>query len=440
MVDELIESIQKMSRDTRRAAITLGPDESRFLGDIFYTIQELRIGMRSRLKELVETRKPHEVIEYIVRQAQILEGMCKTSLEQWVKGQGNAANWCTEQKGIGPIITANLLSNIDIERAPTYGHIWSFAGQNPGAIWIGSPTALKALEGIPDNAAFTPEQIVELARKMRGCPKWLAGRLYRIVHDIDDVPFRDLGKIDDLEYVRITLHGLKIKKKAIVLAVSRRPWNASLKTLCWKIGESFIKVQGYEDAYYGQVYAARKRYEIGRNVAEDQVETAMRIISTKKFGENTDARLWYGGYLRTEDLLDFYELPLKEREGFAKKRAMKEPNGVPMLPPGHVQGRARRATVKYFLSHLHHVLYFERFKREPPIPYPVAHLGHAHYHRPPGYRGTGTEVPEEIEAMGITKKETQEAKRLAPIDRGEADAIAAGAVVPAEDAIDEDIL
>ena len=29
----------------------------------------------------------------------------------------------------------------------------------------------------------------------------------------------------------------------------KRPWNADLKVLCWKLGESFVKVSGYEDAF-----------------------------------------------------------------------------------------------------------------------------------------------------------------------------------------------
>ena len=38
----------------------------------------------------------------------------------------------------------------------------------------------------------------------------------------------------------------------------KRHYNTKLKTLCWKIGESFVKVSGREDAHYGKVYLVRK--------------------------------------------------------------------------------------------------------------------------------------------------------------------------------------
>jgi hypothetical protein len=41
------------------------------------------------------------------------------------------AHWAMAQRGIGHIITAGLLAHIDIERAPTVGHIWRFAGLVP---------------------------------------------------------------------------------------------------------------------------------------------------------------------------------------------------------------------------------------------------------------------------------------------------------------------
>jgi hypothetical protein len=43
--------------------------------------------------------------------------------------------WARAQLGIGPVIVAGLLAHIDITRAPTAGHIWSFAGLNPQQKW-----------------------------------------------------------------------------------------------------------------------------------------------------------------------------------------------------------------------------------------------------------------------------------------------------------------
>jgi hypothetical protein len=34
--------------------------------------------------------------------------------------------------------------------------------------------------------------------------------------------------------------------------------------------------------------------------------------------------------------------------------------------------------VKLFLAHYHEVAYKDHYKTEPPLPYAIAHLGHAH--------------------------------------------------------------
>ncbi len=125
----------------------------------------------------------------------------------------------------------------------------------------------------------------------------------------------------------------------------KRPWNAELKTLCWKIGESFVKVSGRDDAIYGKVYADRKMQEIERNDRREFADQAARKLEDFKIGKDTDA---YKAYAQG------------------------------MLPPAHLHARAKRYAVKLFLSHWHEVAYMEHYGTAPPLPYPIAQQGHAH--------------------------------------------------------------
>jgi hypothetical protein len=61
------------------------------------------------------------------------------------------------------------------------------------------------------------------------------------------------------------------------------PYNARLKTLVWKMGESFVKISGKEDATYGKLHAEFKAEEIQRNEAGLYVEAAKRELAAKKF-------------------------------------------------------------------------------------------------------------------------------------------------------------
>lgn len=131
----------------------------------------------------------------------------------------------------------------------------------------------------------------------------------------------------------------------------KRPWNAQLKVTCWKLGESFVKVSKSTkpEGYYGRLYAERKAQEVARNDAGEFAEQARRVLGMKKIRDPETRACYESG----------------------------------KLPKGHVNARAKRWTVKIFLAHWHAEAYRQHYGVEPPKPYPIAILGHAHDMRPP---------------------------------------------------------
>jgi hypothetical protein len=127
----------------------------------------------------------------------------------------------------------------------------------------------------------------------------------------------------------------------------KRPWNAALKTLCWKIGESFVKNKGRENCFYGQLYDQRKAYEVAINERCGYSDQAAAILKARPTH--------------------------KQKAIYAEGK----------LPDGHIHARAKRYAVKLFLAHLHDVWYREEFGKAPPLPYAIAHLDHAHEIKPP---------------------------------------------------------
>jgi len=162
----------------------------------------------------------------------------------------------------------------------------------------------------------------------------------------------------------------------------KRPFNAGLKTLCWKLGESFVKVSGRDDAFYGQVYKERKELETTRNLAGEFAEQAAAALAKKAIGKTTDAYAWYAGRLTREQAEQLLEAPAA---GKAAKLGGEPYSGQAMLPPAHIHARAKRAAVKLFLSHLHEVWFEIEHGEKPPQPYALAHLGHAHQIAPPNW-------------------------------------------------------
>lgn len=130
----------------------------------------------------------------------------------------------------------------------------------------------------------------------------------------------------------------------------KRPHNARLKVICWKIGESFVKFSGRDECFYGQVYAQRKAEEQARNDAGLYADQAATVLSAKRIGKDTEAHKHYSGG---------------------------------KLPPAHIHARAKRYAVKLFLSHYHYRAYELHYGKPPADPYALAILGHVHMIQPP---------------------------------------------------------
>ncbi len=363
--DETIESVQRMGRDFRVAAKTLGDAEARFLVDAYYTFQEVRKALNNQQKQLEKEEpgkksEPSEVIKYVGGNAKTLESQMKAALDYY-SATHPMGSWMRAHVGLGPVISAGLLAHIDIKKAPTVGHIWRFAGLDPSLAWVGRKRAEKAVAEA--RGGPPPQHIGPVPLKFPTKPAVLAA----------------LG----LEESNLPRWIWDTKtSKDLISALSKRPWNASLKLLCWKLGESFTKHQNRPGCYYGQIYAKRKVQEIFKNEAGDFSDQAVATLIKVKIGKSTDAYRWYSGQLTAEDSQTFWTSPIGERLNLASKLANKPGSGVQMLPPQRILLRSQRYAVKLFLSHLHHAWYELEYGKPPPLPYPIAHLGHVHFITP----------------------------------------------------------
>ncbi len=129
----------------------------------------------------------------------------------------------------------------------------------------------------------------------------------------------------------------------------KRPWNANLKVIGWKIGESFVKTGGF----YREMYDQRKAYETAKNIAGDYADQCrQRLDDAKKRKVSLDKGLI--------TLLETGRLPDKA-----------------------VHERSKRWAVKLFMAHYLEVAYPRVHGTEMPAPFAIARLGHAHPIKPP---------------------------------------------------------
>ncbi len=326
-----LDPVRRLSRDLANAAAVLSDREARYLVSTYYIMQEQRKRTSNQLSKLEQADKVGSVIEWAVIQSQTLEDQMRRALTKYADADP-IGQWAQTIRGIGPVISAGLSAHIDITQCPTVGHIWSFAGLNPSAKWLSRDDAGELLADVRGSLAIEKGDL--RAQAVAACER--LGRSHETV-------------LRDATHNFKTGEPKELTPKSLEAALARRPWNAQLKTLCWKIGESFVKVSGYDDDIYGSVYIRRKAYETAKNEKGEYSEIAFEMA--KKFGRSTDA---YESYSQGK------------------------------LPPGHLHARAKRYAVKLFLSHWHDRAYREHYKKAPPLPYPIAVMGHTHYIEAPG--------------------------------------------------------
>lgn len=320
---EFIEVKRRLSTDLKEAAENLSKQEARFLVDSYYQHQKNRVSGNNRVKSMAN--EPTSLLSLLTGISDNIENVLKKTLGIYALTT-EVGQWSMAQCGIGPIISAGLIAHLDIERSPTVGHIWAYAGLDPNRKWIGREKAEKFVNDMNLPSKLTEEDCARVAIK------------------INHTPERFIERVKSL--------GEKITKSNIIKTVAKPPHNMELKTLCWKIGDSFKKHAQKDKCFYGKIYLARKASEIEKNLNKEFSDQAEKALREKKYKRDTNAKKAY-------------------KQG--------------MLPPAHINARAQRYAVKLFLSHWHHVAYKAHFKKDPPRPYIIDHGGHNDYIAPPNY-------------------------------------------------------
>jgi hypothetical protein len=266
---------KNLSKDVRAMAIEFDQNSVKDLVATYYRIQGDRIALAAQARELKSDDSPYQLTQYLSDQLHHMESSLISPLKTFAQSY-KVGKWALSQYGIGPVITAGLISHIDISKAHTAGSVWRYAGMDPTVIWE------------------------------RG---------------------------------------------------QKRPWNADLKVLTWKIGQSFMKFSGRDECFYGKLYRSDKDRRVEMNENGAFAERAKSILSAKKFKDNATRRKLEQGY----------------------------------LSDAQIDAQARRFAAKIFLSHFHTVWYEDYHTQlqgtpvRAPRPYAIEHGGHSHIIEIPNY-------------------------------------------------------
>lgn len=328
--------VRKLDKDLVRKIGSMGREEARYLVDLYYAIQANRVVTGNQISAMEKSREPHELFRFMWKEQDDLETRIKMYMDHWTEHIRIARILKSEVFGIGPVLSAGLVANFDIQKAVTPGAFWRFAGLDPTQIWVKKELVE---QWVDDNKkGCTPEELVLKAAAHFG------------------------RKPDSLMRLASTDpkgNARKLKYDHVASAIARRPYNASLKCLSWKISGSFVKFSNNPKCYYGNLYRERKQMYVDQNERGEFKSAAENVLRKKRFSNKEVREIYEAGF----------------------------------LPKGHIDSMAKRWAVKLFLGNVHELW---RVLEGLPVapPYAIAHMGHAHYLCQPQLRAI---MDEEIE-------------------------------------------
>lgn len=353
--DGMIElyDVEKQTTELKKSVAQFpGKEEARFFTDCYYQIQNIRLGLENQIRAIMKGMDNQQPIEdkenkpgkkktkilsqnttfmgYIVRSVRTIEDSIKCGLEEFTNAT-YLGNWCKETMGIGPVIASCLMAGLDLKDTPdgkdTYIHatnIWSYCGLNDNnRPWLGREKAtnivkecIEARNGVLDNETVM----------------MISGRTQFAYSKIQEAAYNDKKR--------------KWDKEQIIKTCSKVPYNANLKVLMYKIGESFLKSINKEQSLYGRLLVKRRDYEIMKNERGDYADQAKHKLETVNIKKPEVKKIYQSG----------------------------------KLPAGHILARSKRYATKMFISHLYEAMYYNKYGRLAPQPYIlVFDEGHTDY-------------------------------------------------------------
>lgn len=132
--DEHFDVIQRLNRDLKNASKLLKRREARYLVRLYYQIQKARIRAGNQLVKLKEFGQPYEMVEHFHGMFWIQECQLRLALKHFAN-EYRIGQWLQSLVGVGPVISAGLLAELDVRGKTTYGHFHRFAGLDPTMEW-----------------------------------------------------------------------------------------------------------------------------------------------------------------------------------------------------------------------------------------------------------------------------------------------------------------
>jgi hypothetical protein len=314
-----------LSKQDKAVIVSLDTENIRSAVQAYYQIQSMRINIGGKIRAIQQeksaTGNQLTILQWLYNNELGIENELKKALDKWSSGNV-VASWCRQILGIGPVIASGLVTYFDIDRANSVSHFYSYSGLNDNNDpWLGREKASQMVRKYCREEKVTNDDLLALSQDP-ACKRSMA-KLVKYASDPDKPG--------------------TYSRSRLISNLAKPPYNADLKVLLWKLGESFVKQSNKPGSLYGRIYKERFLLESQKNESGEYAEQAAQYLSAKSYNKQTES---YKAYSQGK------------------------------LPKAQLYARAKRYALKIFVSHLFEEMYRVRYNAPGPNPYAIVYQEH----------------------------------------------------------------
>jgi len=262
----------------------------RALVEIYYDFQKQRIATFNNVMMNCErngiTEKDLEEkyqVTPLINEAKKFETMIKKRLDSDVQSYKIFSEYLTKIQGIGSVISSGLIANIgDISKFDTISKLWVYAGLgfNKWCPECQSPTYVEVEYEDREKKIKTTKRFKPF-EKCNHCKE----KLDKLITEENKLRNKlKKSKKSNEKYEEIKKERLRMEKvynDGTDPLIQKRMkgfqsnWNARLKVLCWKIGDSFVKQKAQKSGYrriYEQMRATDTTFHPQKEVIDGKTK------------------------------------------------------------------------------------------------------------------------------------------------------------------------
>lgn len=244
----------------------------RVLVETFYDVQKTRIEEGNRIQDLVRRGVlPEPVAEELhnntEKKLEAIEKSIVEDLKKLIKYHVVWDHWLQNVNGIGTVLAAGLIAYADARKFDSVSKLWAYAGLH----------LIRRCSECGKRTFASPSETDAWEKKMVERLKQANERKTKKEKATDE---------QLLEKVHTSVCHCEESKPAMVIAKRKRgelsDWNPKLKTHCWKMGESFVKVHGvYHDQY--AKFKDEEQRKAPEGMAQAQIHARAKRKTVKLF-------------------------------------------------------------------------------------------------------------------------------------------------------------